>query len=452
MKKEKVVDMTRGSILRHLLLFSIPLIIGNVFQQLYSMVDTIIVGRTLGVDALAAVGASGSLVFFLVGFAIGLTGGFAIIVSQRFGAGDMEGVRRSTAMGAMLGIGFSVILTFIGVALSRRLLLILNTPEEILNEAQKYLNAIFWGIPLAMFYNYLSSVIRALGDSRTPLYFLLLASILNIILDFVCILNLHMGVMGAGVATVFSQGLSALLCLFYIGRKFPILHLKRSNWKFDWHFAWYHLRLGIPMAVQSSVIATGAMAIQASLNSYGAIAMAGYAAASRTEQLVSQVLISLGLTLATFVGQNYGAGSYARIREGVRKCTVITMTIAIIGAIMIILFGRTLTLFFIGTDAENAEQMVYYSRQYLSISACCYPILSCIFIFRNVMQGIGSTGIVLTGSVIELLCRLVGAFVLAAAFGYMGVCLAGPLAWLGAALLFVITYFLKMPKLKRQLS
>lgn len=321
-----------------------------------------------------------------------------------------------------------------------------------MEEAYRYLVVIFWGVPATMFYNYISSVIRALGDSKTPLYFLLIASVLNIILDFVCILNFHMGVMGAAVATIFSQAVSGLLCLLYVGKHFPILHLQKSDWRFDRRFAWYHLRMGIPMAVQNSVIAIGAMAVQAILNGFGTIAVAGYTAANKIEQLASQVMMSLGLTLATYVGQNYGARDLGRIREGVRKTTVILLVTSALGAALVVIFGRGLTHIFIGGGEQNVEEVVRYSRQYLTISACFYPALSCIFIFRNALQGMGNTGIVLIGSAVELVGRLAGALILAIPFGYLGVCFASPFAWAGAAVLFLIVYLVDMRRLTKRLA
>ena len=449
MAKEKTMDMTKGSPLKHIIWFSIPLIIGNIFQQFYSMVDTIIVGRTISVDALAAVGSTGALSFFIIGFTMGMTNGFAIMVSQRFGAGDLGGVRRSVAMGGMLSAVFAVLITVVSVAASRSLLIWMNTPENIFADAYAYITVIYLGIPATMFYNYLSSVIRALGDSKTPLYFLLVASALNIVLDFVFILNVHMGVAGAALATILSQGVSGLLCLFYVIKRFPVLHLQKQDWRFDRRFAWYHLRLGVPMAIQNSVIATGSMTVQTMLNGFGSIAVAGYTAASKIEQLVSQVLMSLGLTLATFVGQNFGAGRLDRIKDGVRKCALILLSLAAIGAVMVIVFGDGLTRIFVGSTEKNVAEVVAFSRQYLNIAACFYLILGCIFIFRNALQGIGNTLVVLIGSAVELGGRLIGSLLLAAPFGYAGVCFASPLAWTGAAVLFIVVYIVSMRRLTR---
>ena len=450
MLKEKTSDMTKGNILRQIILFSIPLIIGNIFQQLYSMVDTIIVGRTIGMNALAAVGGCGSPVFFIIGFVTGLTGGFAIMVSHRFGAGDMDEMRRSIAMGAMLSAVFAVLLTAVSVLMVKWLLGVMNTPDEIKTDAYEYLTVICLGIPASMLYNYLSSVIRAIGDSKTPLYFLLIAALLNIVLDFVCILNFNMGVMGAAVATVFSQLVSGILCFVYMNKTYAMLRLKKSDWKLSGEFAWYHIRLGIPMAVQTSVIAIGTIIVQTILNDFGAIAVAGYTTASKTESIITQIMVSFGLTLATFVGQNYGAGQLNRIKAGVKVTTVILLAFSVIGAVFIILFGRQLTNIFIDANEKHVEEVVRFSKTCLTITSCFYPLLSCICVFRSAIQGLGNTTIVLVGSAIELLGRLVAALILSVPFGFVGVCFANPIAWFGSATLFIVVYAVNICNLTKK--
>ncbi len=451
MQKDKTIDMTKGNIWRHIMMFSIPLIIGNVFQQLYNMADTIIVGRTLGMNALAAVGACGSLVFLIIGFASGLTNGFVIMTSQRFGAGDMQGVRRSVGTGGIISIVFAALLTVVCVSCSRWILNLMNTPAEIMEDAYAYMVVICWGIPATMLYNYLSSIMRALGNSKTPLIFLLIASVLNIVLDFVCILVFKMGAMGAAVATVVSQGISGSLCFLYIVKFFPTLHLKKEDWKLEKDFVWAHLRLGIPMGTQMAVIASGAIAVQACLNGFGTVVVAGFTASIRIEQLVSQIMLSLGMTLATFVGQNYGARNLARIKKGVSVTCILMAVLAVVGATLIIVFGRYLTLIFIDANEKNVEEVIHYACEFMTVSACFLPALGSVFIFRNTLQGIGQTGIVLTGSIVELGIRLICAFVLSVPFGYMGVAFAGPLAWLGAAILFVFAFLSAMRKLNREL-
>ncbi len=452
MKNDKTIDMTKGSIWRHIIIFSIPLIIGNVFQQLYNMADTIIVGRTLGMNALAAVGACGSIVFLIIGFASGLTNGFVIMTSQRFGAGDMSGVRRSVATGAVISVIFAALLTAVCVLGSGWILELMNTPDEIITDAYLYLVVICWGIPTTMLYNYLSSIMRALGNSKIPLVFLLIASLLNIVLDFVCILVFKMGAMGAAVATVISQAISGILCFFYIALFFPTLHLKKEDWKLDWGFTCAHLKLGIPMGAQMAVIASGAIAVQASLNGFGTEAVAGFTASIRIEQIVSQIMLSLGMTLATFVGQNYGAQNLKRIKKGVSVTCILMAFLAVVGAALIIIFGRYLTLIFIDAKEKNVESVIRYAREFMTVAACFFPAMGAIFIFRNTLQGIGQTGIVLVGSILELAVRLACAFLLAVPFGHMGVAFAGPLAWFSAAVMFVFVFLFAMRRLHKEMK
>ena len=452
MKREMTTDMTKGNIFKHIIMFAIPLIIGNIFQQFYSMVDTLIVGRTIGMSALAAVGATGSLAFLVNGFTIGLANGFAVMVSQRFGAGDMKGVRKSIAMGGMLSIAFAIIITALSVTFTMNILELMNTPEDIIRDSYLYIVTIFWGIPAVMVYNYMSSIVRALGDSKTPLYFLLIASVLNIILDYVCILAFDMGVMGAGVATVFSQAISGILCLIYVANKMPEICPKKADWRFETKLALKHIQLGVPMGVQLSVIASGSIVVQAMLNGFGTVAIAGFTTAAKIEMMISQIMISFGLTLATFTGQNYGARNVSRIREGVRKTTIIMMIWSVIGALLLMFFGKWLTMMFIDSNEKSINDVVNYSYEYLMIMATFFPALSCIFIFRNVLQGIGNAMTVLAGSILELFGRLAGAFVLAEFFGYTGLCFAGPCAWLIAAIFFIIMYIINMKKLKKSFA
>ncbi len=452
MRKDKTIDMTKGNIFRHLLMFSIPLIIGNVFQQLYNMADTIIVGRTLGMNALAAVGACGSLVFLIVGFSAGLTNGFVIMTSQRFGAGDMQGVRRSVATGAVISSVVALLLTTVCVLGSHGILSLMNTPKDIEQDAYMYLVVICWGIPTTMLYNYLSSIMRALGNSKIPLVFLLIASILNIILDFVCILVFHMGTMGAAVATVVSQAISGILCFFYIVFFFPTLHLKKEDWKLDWKFTWAHLRLGLPMGAQMAVIASGAIAVQASLNGFGTEAVAGFTASVRIEQLVSQVMLSLGMTLATFIGQNYGAQNLERIKKGVSITCIMMGCLTVVGGALIIIFGRYLTLLFIDSGEKNVESVIFYAREFMTVTACFFPAMGAIFVFKNTLQGIGKAGIVLVGSILEFCVRVSCAFLLAGAFGHLGVAFAGPLAWLSAALMFICVFLFSVKRLSKEMK
>lgn len=438
-----VNDMTKGTPWKLLLFFSIPLLIGNIFQQLYNMADTVIVGRTLGVQALAAVGATGCISFLIIGFVQGITSGFAVITAQRFGAGDDEGVRRSVATSIILSIFVTVIVTAVSVPAAKPMLQLMNTPEDILNDSHSYISVIFAGTAAPVFFNLFSSILRSLGDSKTPLVFLVAASIINIILDFVLILRFNMGVAGAAYATVASQLLSGFMCLIYSVKRFPILRLKRGDWKFSLRFAWSHLRIGLPMAFQFSVTAIGVMILQSALNSLGSTAVAAYTAASKIDQLSTQPLVSYGVAMATFAAQNYGAGKPGRIRRGVSSCSIIAVISGILGCILVLVFCPLLVELFVGSGQDQVMSMV---NTYLHINAVCYFILGLLFVFRNVLQGIGRSIVPFFAGVFELVTRSVIAFTLLNAFGFTSICVAGPAAWLSAALPLFIAYVYNLRK------
>ena len=458
MAKQLTVDMTKGRPLKQIVGFTIPMLIGNIFQVLYNMVDSIIVGRTISVDALAAVGAAGSIMFLIVGFAQGFTNGLAIVVAQRFGAGDEDGLRRSVGTGIILSFLATIVITAASIYSARPLLELMNTPANIIDDAYDYIIVIYWGIVFQLFYNYISSVIRALGDSRSPLYFLLVSCLVNIVLDLVFILNFNMGVAGAGLATIIAQALSGILCVIYIAKKLPILRLKKRDFKLTASFTWRHIVLAVPMAFQTSVIAIGTMVVQTVLNSFGSIAVAGYTAANKIEQLVSQPQISFGLAMATYVGQNYGAQNVARIKEGVRKCALTITGVTAVVVVLVLVFAGPLTTVFMDTteDPALAAQVINYSKTYFYVAAVFYFLLGLLFVYRNSIQGMGGATIVLLGSFAELAARIVLSLVMADLFaglfgsefyGYVGVCAASPIAWLSAAALFIVSYYVKIRKL-----
>lgn len=337
------------------------------------------------------------------------------------------------------------------------LLKFMNTPDNIIDDAYNYIIVIYAGITFQLFYNYISCVIRALGDSKTPLYFLLIASVLNIVLDLTFIIVFNMGVAGAGLATIIAQALSGLLCLVYVAKKFPQLHLKKSDFKWDTKYSMKHLSLALPMAFQMSVTAIGVMVVQAVLNSFGSTVIAGYTAANKIEQLISQPQISFGVTMATFVGQNYGAMRDDRIREGAKKCSwvVLAFTAVVVGLVLI--FSNQIASIFLdsNTDPTLKENVIYYTRSYFMVAGVFYFALALLFVYRNSLQGMGHPGVVLCGSAVELIARIVLSLVLAKVmtnmfgefFGYLGVCAAGPIAWLSACTLFMISYFINVKKL-----
>ncbi len=436
-------DLTQGAPLKEIILFTIPLLFGNVFQQLYSFFDTLIVGRTLGIKALAGVGATGPMIFFIIGFLFAYTQGLTIITAQRFGAKDYAGVRKSFTTSIILCLFTTLLFTLITVPLAGPVLQIMHTPSDIYNEAYIYMFISYLGLGTILFYNLLSNVIRALGDSKTPLYFLIIASILNIVLDLYFILSLHWGVAGAAIATVLSQGVSAVLCAFYMFKKFPILKLRKEDWKFDKEFAMEHLKIGFPMGIQMSVLTIGIIAVQFALNTLGSISIAAFTTAVRIDQLFSQSLVTLGATAATFTAQNFGAGKLKRIKEGAKASMFLVVTMSVIAAVLIIGLGETLVGLFLD---KPDEQVVSLAMQYLHIIVIFYVFLGTLILFRNVLQGMGKVKAPLISGLAELVARTAAAFILCSYMGYLGVCLATPLAWIFAAIVLFTGYRIALKK------
>lgn len=435
-------DLTKGAPLKLMLLFSIPLLIGNIFQQFYNVADIIIVGRTLGMNALAAVGAVSPLFFLIMFIIVGLTNGFSVITGQRFGAKDYDEVRRSVTMSTILSFAFTLIFTLVCAIFMHQILFLMNVPADIYKDAYYYIQIVVLGLFVANFYNLLASIIRALGDSMTPLYCLIIASILNIILALVFILNFHLGVPGSALALILSQGFSGLLCVWYVKRHFPILHLKKQDWIFDWKkdkgFALEHLKVGAPMAVQFAILGLSILIIQSVCNSFGANVIAAFTAALRIEQIATLPMISFGVALASFVAQNFGAGCFSRIRYGVKRASLINVGLSIFMAFIMHFFGGDLVRIFIGS---GNEAVVKIAHDYLFISSLFYFFLAQIFIYRNALQGLGRAVIPMLASVGELLMRSFAAVFLAVKIGYFGVFYAGPIAWVAASLVLAIGYY-----------
>lgn len=440
----KPTTMTQGKPLKTILLFTLPLLVGNIFQQFYNMADTFIVGRTIGVNALAAVGCTGPLTFLILGFAQGATGGFSVITAQYYGAGDGNGVRRSFLTGLLLSMGVSVVLTAASVPLARTVLGWMNTPQELMADATDYLVVIFWGIAVSMLFNHLSGAIRALGDSRTPLVFLVVACIANIVLDYVLILWFGMGVMGAAVATVAAQLLASTLCILFILKKMPILVRHAHLSQITGEECVRHLRIGIPMGFQASIIAVGAIVLQTALNGLGAVSVAAYTAAGKVDQFATMPLGSLGLGVGTFTAQNYGARRLDRIRAGVLQSTAASVLYSVVMGVVMLLFGDVLVTPFVGRESQQIIQM---AQIYLSISGCSYFILSILFNTRCALQGLGLSLAPTFAGVMELVMRSAAALLLARYFGFTGACFAGPLAWLGAAIPLTVTFLKTMRRL-----
>lgn len=440
-------NLTQGNPAKLIFLFALPLFIGNLFQQIYNMADTLIVGRTIGVTALAAVGSTGGLLFLIVGFLMGMTSGFSIVTAQFYGARNKVGVRRSFCAGIILSSLAAVILTVCGVLLSRAVLKLMLTPPEIMEDACRYIIVISWGIGAGVLFNLLSNMIMALGDTRTPLCFLIIACILNIILDFLFILYFKMGVAGAAWATVLAQIVAGLLCAGYIIKKLPMLRPHAKDWKLGFKDFWKPLYIGLPMGFQMSVIAVGAIILQAALNSLGPLAVAAYTAAQKIDMVAVLPMMSFGLAMATYTGQNYGARDLARIRLGVRQCCLMSVGFSILIAMANIMGGHYLIALFVG---EGQSRVIEMGRTYLLVNGSMYWALALLFIYRNTLQGLGQSLVPTLAGVMELLMRALAAVVLAVWWGFNGVCLANPLAWIGAALPLGVAYYATMRRLSRQ--
>ena len=441
-------DMTTGNPLKLILFFSLPVLFGNLFQQFYSMVDTIIVGQFLGEDALAAVGATGSIMFLVLGFASGLAQGFGVMVSQAFGAKDESRLKHIVALSFLLTIIISVILTALTVTTSRELLIFMNTPDNILDMADSYIRVIFWGIITSMMYNVVSGILRGVGDSKTPLYFLLFSSALNIVLDLFCIVTLKLNVAGAAYATVISQGISAVLCLIYMYRKFTILRTRKSDYYIDRVTTAQMMGLGIPMALNYSLIAVGSMILQSAVNVFGSSAVAAFTAASKVEQISTQPMPALGTTMSTYCGQNLGAGKYERIFDGMKKAFGIALGTVAIAAFICTVFGRSIVSLFL---SEPTEAIYSYATQYLNTISCFFFFLALIYLYRTSLQGLGKGIMPMVSGIFEMICRVGVVWLLLNPYGYWSVRLASPVAWIGAGVPLMISYLVWKNRKKKQL-
>lgn len=433
-------DMTVGNPMKIILSFTLPIFIGNVFQQFYNMADAVIVGKFVGNKALAAVGSTGTIMFLIYGFVVGMTAGFTVLTAQKFGAGDMKGMRKTVAGAGILSFVVGALLTILFMVFMKPLLILMNTPSDIFADAYSYIMIVSGGILAQMLYNLLSSILRALGNSKLPLVFLIISALLNIVLDLVFIVGFGMGAKGAAVATVIAQGVSGILCLFYIIAKIPILHLKREDLDVGSTIYKNQLRIGVPMALQYSITAIGTMMVQSSLNILGSTLVAAYTAAGKIEQVVTQAYVAMGTTMATYAAQNMGAGSVKRIREGFKACTVIGVVYSFVAAGFIMTVGKYMTYLFVSEDVDIIMNSVDI---YLKCIGIFFIPLAVVNIYRNGIQGLGYGLLPMMAGVAELIGRGVVAVIAGAKRSYPGVCLAGPAAWvLAGGLLIVMYYFI----------
>ncbi len=440
-------DMTTGRILPVILRFTLPLFIGNIFQQFYSMADTVIVGRCLGAAALAAVGATSTVSFLLLGFAMGLASGFAVLTAQRFGAGDDEGVRISVSNGILLTVILSACLTFLGLMIVPRLLALMQTPADILGDATRYMLIICRGLAASMFYNLFSSFLRSVGNSRAPLFFLIFSSCTNIFLDLFFIVRLGMGVEGAALATVLAQGLSAALCLLYIIARVHVLVPARRHWGFHREASVHQLRMGVPMALQFSVTASGTIVMQSAINMFGSVAVAAFTAAWRIQNILTQGMIAMGQTMAAFCGQNFGKKDFARIREGVRSAVRVEIIYSLVSGFAAVALLPVIMRLFFSSDTDIAALMPW-AMTYTVECAVFFIPLSLIFIFRNAMQGCSYSFLPLMGGVVEMAARVLCAIAGIYLHSYLLSAGCDGAAWLTAGLFTLLAYRFMMRQLE----
>ena len=446
MERSEMKDLTTGSPMRLILGFAVPMLLGLLFQQFYNMVDTIVVGKFLGVSALASVGSTGSINFMINGFCIGVCSGFSIPIAQRFGAGDYHGLRKFTANAGWLSAAFAVVMTAVVGVLCMDILRWMQTPEDIIQGAYDYIFIIFLGIPVTYLYNMLSGIIRSLGDSRTPVYFLLLSSVMNIFLDVFTILVMGMGVDGPAYATVVSQGISGLLCLVYMIKHYPVLKMTEEEKKPDPNMMKILCSMGIPMGLQYSITAIGSVVLQAAVNSLGSMAVAAVSAGNKVSMFFCCPFDALGGTMATFAGQNVGAGKLDRVREGVKMASIIGIVYSVIAFAVLALGGKYIALLFL--DAGETEIIDQVSIFLIGNSMFYIPLVF-VNVVRFAIQGMGFSTFAILAGVCEMAARTFVGFFLVPIFGYLPICIASPLAWICADLFLIPAFYHCLKKLKK---
>ena len=453
MAKTMTRDLTVGSPTKLVAGFMLPLWGGMLFQQFYNMVDTMIVGKYLGVNALAGVGSTGAICFMVMGFCIGICSGFVIPIAQKFGEGNYPELRRFMVNGAYLAALFAMVMTVLTTFLCGDILHWMKAPADTYGYAYDYVFVIFLGIPVCILYNYLSGIIRSLGDSRTPIYFLIFSSLLNILLDILSVTILKMGVEGPAWATVVSQAVSGLLCLAILPRRYPLLHLAPGEAKPDPRRIRRIAAVGVPMGLQYSITAIGSVAIQTATNNLGTLYIASQAAGNKVNQLFACFFDAAGTTMATYGGQNYGAGKLDRLRPGVRSALAIAALYSAVSFALLFFLGDRMSLMFMDsatTPPQLYAEVARLARQFLICNSAGYVFLAFVNILRFMIQGLGFTQQAIFAGIAEMIARCVIAFILVDRLAYNAICLSNPVAWLAADLFLIPAYFHDLKKLRRE--
>lgn len=442
-------DLTVGSPMKLILGFAFPMFLGLLFQQFYSLVDTMIVGKYLGVDPFAGVGSTGSLNFIVIGFCMGLCSGFSVPISQSFGAKDFPLLRKMVTNSVWLCTFFSVVITTLMLLFCRPVLTWMNTPENIFEYAYIYIFIIFAGIPCTILYNMTAAILRALGDSKSPIIFLAISSAINIGLDLLLIIVFRMGVDGAALATVVSQGVSGVISIIYIKKKFDILAMEKGDWKLERHLAGKLTGVGIPMGLQYSITGIGSVILQTAVNGLGSIYVASMTAGSKINIFLACPFDALGQTMAPYAGQNIGARKLDRVGKGLRAACIIGFIVSGLMVIVVKLFGDQLTMLFLD---EKDPVIMQNSTQFLIIVSAFYCLLTLVNTVRFTIQGMGFSSLAIIAGVMEMIARGIARMLLVPAFGYLGACYSSPLAWLLADAFLIPAFFLCKRKVARQLE
>lgn len=442
----KVQDMTSGSPARLIMLFAIPLMLGNIFQQLYTMVDTIVVGQIVGVQALAALGAVEWVMWLVLGVASGMTQGFSILIAQYYGAREIKDLKKALAHSYILTAILAAAVLVVSQAGAYGLLRFLNTPENIIGMSMSYLRVVFCGIPMIAAYNIFASALRAMGNSKTPLTAMILAAIINVVLDILFVAQFHMGVAGAAAATVIAQSFSAVYC-FLVLRKINIVKLEKSHFSKDVILDKKLLKLGTPIVFQNVIIAVGGLVVQYVVNGYGFLFVAGFTATNKLYGLLEMAAISYGYAIVTYVGQNLGAKRPDRIKKGVRASAVIAAITSAVISVVMILWGKTILFLFISGDPKQTQQVLEIAYRYLFIMACFLWILYFLYVYRSALQGLGDTVIPMMSGVAEFVMRVGVALLLPLAMRENGIFYAEITAWTGAAVLLAVNYYRRVKTL-----
>lgn len=447
MKKDTTKDMTTGSPMKNIIKFCLPLMLGNLFQQFYNMADIIIVGQFVGKTALSAVGSVGSLNFMIIGSVLGLCTGFAIPIAQRFGAQDYKSLKKYVANIIYTSVFLGIVLTVASVLFTHPLLRLMNTPDDIYKDAYNYIVIIFAGIGATMFYNILASIVRSLGDSKTPLYFLIFSSILNIGLDILLITQFNMGVRGAAVATVTAQVISGILCFIYIKKKFPILHVDKDCRKLRGKYVENLLKNGLPMALQFSITAIGSVMLQSCVNGLGADAIAAVTIGGKTQLMIVLPSETIGASMAVYCGQNLGAGKIDRIKKGIGSGVILAGIYSVVGFCVARFLGPYISLLFISGGESG---VIALAQQYIDAGSYLYFILSLLFLFRNSLQGLGYSAVAMMAALFEVAARAIMGFGFVNTIGYSAACFANPVAWVAADIFLIPAFFVVLRKLMKK--